>query len=96
MGKKSSEPENITEAALCRIMADVLKLGSVGAEDDFFELGGDSFLALEFMAKAENEGLTVPVSSIYEHPTARSLSEEITAGILSKENIMTICSSVRL
>ena len=88
MGKKSSEPENITEAALCRIMADVLKLGSVGAEDDFFELGGDSFLALEFMAKAENEGLTVPVSSIYEHPTARNLSEKISIDKESKKTMI--------
>ena len=74
--KRSSVPENETEADLCRIMADVLKLESVGAEDDFFELGGDSFLALEFIAKAENEGYVIPLSCIYDNPTARGLSEE--------------------
>ena len=44
-----------TEATLAEIWSEVLERGDLGPEDDFFELGGDSLLAIWLI----EEGLEV-------------------------------------
>lgn len=66
-------PVNETEKVLCGIMARVLGIPRVGTDDDFFELGGDSFSAMEFAAIAEESGLYFAPRSIYEYTTVKQL-----------------------
>ncbi|NEA09718.1 hypothetical protein G3I27_16255, partial [Streptomyces sp. SID10692] len=40
------EPEGEREDAVCAAMAEVLSLPRVGADDDFFALGGDSIVTV--------------------------------------------------
>ncbi len=49
LGKRSAyvEPENDAERALAAAFEQVLGCGVVGAEDDFFDLGGDSIKAMQ-------------------------------------------------
>ena len=52
-------PSNDTEAALCRAMETVLGLEKVGADDDFYEMGGDSLSSMELLTESGLHGLDV-------------------------------------
>ncbi|WP_241845396.1 non-ribosomal peptide synthetase [Streptomyces silvensis] len=71
--------EGPEEEALAAAFAGVLGLPSVGAEDDFFALGGDSILSLQLVARARAAGLRVTPREIFEHPTVRRLAALLTA-----------------
>ena len=58
-----------TEAALCRIWAEVLGLERVGVEDDFFELGGHSLLAIKVIERLRRDGLPTDVRALFANPT---------------------------
>jgi nonribosomal peptide synthetase DhbF len=81
------EPGTAAEGALCRLFADVLGLDTVGADDSFFDLGGDSLLAMQLMARIR-EVLQAPVAigALFRTPTpagiARSLEVAADGGAL--------------
>ena len=53
----------------------------VGPDDDFFDLGGDSFSALDLAARAAELGLQISPELIYERQTVRLLTPRVqTAG----------------
>lgn len=66
-----------TEATLCRILAEVLNLDRVRPEDGFFEVGGDSVLAVQVVARAREEGLVLGVRDLFDHQTAETLAAVI-------------------
>ena len=70
-------PENEIQKKLCRLVDEVLHIGQVGLDDDFFELGGDSLTALELVAKAENAGISLELQSIFNYPTVRQMEKHI-------------------
>lgn len=67
-------PENETEAAICDMMAEVLKCDKVGAADDFFEIGGTSLSASRLAMMAVNKGLSFVYQDIFKHATPRALA----------------------
>ncbi|RIV40384.1 amino acid adenylation domain-containing protein [Micromonospora radicis] len=69
-----------SEGRLARIWAELLDLPAVAADDDFFALGGDSILALEVFARAQQQFPAVPSPAvIYQHRTLRELAAAIDA-----------------
>ena len=50
-------PTNDIEEKLCSAMAKVLKLGQVGINDDFYEMGGDSLASIELIQECDLKGL---------------------------------------
>jgi mycobactin phenyloxazoline synthetase len=50
----AAPPRNDVEAALAEIVAEVLSVTSVGVQDDFFALGGDSVLATTVIARVRD------------------------------------------
>ncbi|PZR91140.1 MAG: hypothetical protein DLM67_16785 [Candidatus Nephthysia bennettiae] len=59
-------PQTATEQAVARIWADALGLTRVSVHDDFFELGGDSLLAIRVVAAIEKEfGRRLPLASFF-------------------------------
>ena len=59
-------------------VAQLLGLGSVGLDDDFFELGGDSLAAVELVVWAEQHvGRSVETSALFGHPTPRELAAHL-------------------
>ncbi len=63
-----------TEATLCRILAEVLELDVVRPQDGFFEVGGDSVLAVAVVARAREAGLVLGVRDLFDHQTAEELA----------------------
>lgn len=71
-----SAPRDATEAALCRIFADVLDLEDLGRDDNFFDLGGTSLLAIRVLEAARRERLgDVPAMALFRAPTPAQLAE---------------------
>ncbi|MEA5616271.1 amino acid adenylation domain-containing protein [Cronbergia sp. UHCC 0137] len=67
-------PRNVDEETLCDIVAEILGLEKVGIDDNFFEIGGDSILALQVIAKAKKAGFAVSARELYEFATVRHLA----------------------
>lgn len=64
-----------------RAWRDVLALGDVEPDDDFFLLGGHSLLVLEVVDAIEAEtGTAIPLGAFFEDPTPRSLASYLTEG----------------
>ena len=62
-------PRDPIEEILAKIWAEVLGLDSVGVNDDFFEMGGDSLLSIRILARANREGLKISPERFFAHPT---------------------------
>jgi amino acid adenylation domain-containing protein/non-ribosomal peptide synthase protein (TIGR01720 family) len=67
-------PRTPVEEMLANIWADVLRLERVGMHDNFFDLGGDSLLALQVINKASTTGLWFVPRQLFEHQTIAELA----------------------
>lgn len=64
------------EEKLARIWCDLLRLDEVSIHDNFFDLGGNSLLAIELRARVEQAfGRTLPLAALFEAPTIHDLVE---------------------
>ncbi|WP_131761032.1 amino acid adenylation domain-containing protein, partial [Actinomadura fibrosa] len=68
-------PSTPREAALCGVFAEVLGLERVGADDGFFELGGDSIISIQLAARARAAGLVITPRDVFTRRTVASLAE---------------------
>ncbi|MET7641787.1 amino acid adenylation domain-containing protein [Streptomyces sp. NPDC005438] len=71
----SRSAETAVERTLCAVLAEVLSLPEVGAEDGFFDLGGDSIQATQLVAQARTAGLVFTVRDVFTHQTAAGLAQ---------------------
>ncbi|WP_084337528.1 non-ribosomal peptide synthetase [Actinomadura oligospora] len=60
------EPRTELEAALCDLFAGVLGLERVGVEDGFFDLGGDSIMSMQLVARARRAGVVISAQDVFE------------------------------
>jgi mycobactin peptide synthetase MbtE len=72
-------PDSATERALAAILTDVLDLHEIGRYDDFFNLGGDSILAVRVAAQARDGGMTLTPRMVFEHPVLHELAAALDA-----------------
>ncbi|MBQ9599162.1 MAG: SDR family oxidoreductase, partial [Clostridia bacterium] len=79
---KIKEPATQLQKVLCDIFANVLSCEIVGADENFFELGGTSLTAAKVMMAAMVKELPVSYQDIFDSPTAEGLERVI----LEKEN----------
>ncbi len=68
------------QKALASLMEKVLSYSPVGLDDDFFDMGGDSLKAIEFLSKAHNEGIYFNLQAVFDNPTVGRLCEHIEKG----------------
>ncbi len=59
---------------LCDLYARALKVPSVGVDDDFFALGGDSIVAVQLLILARREGLELTPRDVFRHRTVAELA----------------------
>jgi len=75
---KSVAEKSVLDAVLAAYRQ-VLDDPSVSPDDDFFELGGDSFQAMDIMAALEEmTGKQISAGVIFTFPTATELARAIT------------------
>ncbi|MEN3584036.1 amino acid adenylation domain-containing protein [Streptomyces sp. ZYX-F-203] len=67
-------PTTSAETALATLFAEVLGLPSVGVHDSFFELGGDSIVAIQLVNRAREAGLGVTPRDVFRHRTVSALA----------------------
>ncbi|MGY5134317.1 amino acid adenylation domain-containing protein, partial [Streptomyces nigrescens] len=68
------EPATEAERALCDLFAEVLGLDRAGADDSFFELGGDSILSMQLASRARHAGLAFTSRDVFECRTPERLA----------------------
>ncbi|MFJ9690262.1 amino acid adenylation domain-containing protein [Streptomyces bacillaris] len=78
-------PATENERLVCAAVATVLRLDDVGVDQDFFQLGGDSILAISLLSALRDAGLYVTARQIFTHGTAGAL-----AAVASREDTATV------
>jgi putative pyridoxal-dependent aspartate 1-decarboxylase len=67
-------PRNATEASLCRMWEQILKLERVGIDDNFFASGGHSLLAMRLLSQIRQQlEIALPLRALFEQPTIGAL-----------------------
>jgi non-ribosomal peptide synthase protein (TIGR01720 family) len=67
-------PAGDEERALAEIWQTLLRTDRIGRDDHFFELGGDSIVALQLVSRAKRVGLSLQPRDVFEHPTLSALA----------------------
>jgi SagB-type dehydrogenase family enzyme len=78
-------PRTPVEEALAGICADVLDVDRVGVHDDFFQLGGNSILAMQLLAAVRDAfQIELPIRTLFENPTVDGLASTLTGDPASR------------
>ncbi|MES2740502.1 MAG: amino acid adenylation domain-containing protein [Pseudomonadota bacterium] len=67
-------PASATERTLCALLENLLKLERVGLGDNFFSLGGDSIVGLQFIAQARADGIAITPRQLFQQRTVGELA----------------------
>jgi amino acid adenylation domain-containing protein/non-ribosomal peptide synthase protein (TIGR01720 family) len=77
-GERYRAPADATEEILAGIFAQILGLERVGADDSFFDLGGDSILSMQVVARARAAGLVCRPRDVFVEQTVARLARVVT------------------
>lgn len=67
-------PRTRAERELAAVFAEVLGRDTVGIDESFFALGGDSIMSILLVSRARARGVTVTAQQVYEHRTVARLA----------------------
>lgn len=71
-------PRNETERLLCALWRDVLRLDAVGIHSRFLDLGGDSILAAQLVARLRRSlSPALTMADVWDTPTVAAMAERI-------------------
>lgn len=88
------EADTPAERLLQSIFAEILCLKSIGVDDNFFDLGGSSVLALKITAACRQHGFGMTPRTIFEHPTISQIASSVAySELVEQEEDETIFSS---
>ena len=72
---RENHPRSAIQALLVELFAQALGKPTIGIDDNFYELGGDSILAIRLVAHAGKAGIKIRIRDLVSHPSVRLLSE---------------------
>ncbi|MBJ6641535.1 amino acid adenylation domain-containing protein [Streptomyces sp. DHE7-1] len=73
-GTSARPPRTEAERTLAAIWCEVLGVAEVGADDNYFTLGGDSVLGIQIVSAARRAGLTLTPRHLFTHQTLAELA----------------------
>ncbi|MDB4979262.1 MAG: polyketide/non-ribosomal peptide synthetase, partial [Myxococcales bacterium] len=80
LGAELVAPRNDVERTLATMWREVLGLKEVGIHDDFFELGGQSLVAVRLFNKIRKKfGVDLPLSTLFDAPTIERCARVLAA-----------------
>lgn len=75
-----AKPRSRIDRTLVEIWEQTLGIGQVGIDDNFFDIGGHSLLAMRVFAAIEKRlGRRLPIALLFEAPTVRELSDHLSS-----------------
>ncbi|WP_395807785.1 amino acid adenylation domain-containing protein [Archangium minus] len=76
--KRETAFRSTLEMTLQRLWAEVLNQPDIQAGDDFFEIGGDSILAMRLLGRIEEEfGMPVPLATLFQYPSLKASTDAV-------------------
>ncbi len=94
--ERFTEPRNEIEATLAQIWSNVLGVDRVGVHDNFFDLGGDSILSIQIIARANQAGLGLTPRQLFQHQTVAELATVASASTTAVAEQGVVTGSVPL
>ncbi|RUS96566.1 hypothetical protein DSM106972_087530 [Dulcicalothrix desertica PCC 7102] len=89
-------PQNEVEKNLTKIWSEVLRLPHIGIEDNFFDLGGDSILCLQVIAKARSLGITFTPQDLFNYPQIIQLAPNVKKSVTTTLPLVPVGSEIPL
>lgn len=78
-------PVTATEKLVAALWAEILGIRQVGILDNFFDLGGNSLLAVRFVSLLENKhDIILPVTRLYQYPFIEKIASSIDGKVKPK------------
>ncbi|MFI3156897.1 MAG: amino acid adenylation domain-containing protein, partial [Methylococcaceae bacterium] len=79
-------PRSPMEELIAGIWSEILSVAAIGSQDNFFEQGGDSLLALQFISRfRERLALEIPLRTLFDLPTVTELAAHLESRLLTGE-----------
>jgi phthiocerol/phenolphthiocerol synthesis type-I polyketide synthase E len=77
LGVPFRAPDGAVAREIAAVWEEQFAVSPVGLDDDFFDLGGDSFAAIEIVTKLRRLDPDLPFEAIFENPTVAGLADRI-------------------
>ncbi|MCU7496664.1 MAG: amino acid adenylation domain-containing protein [Ignavibacteria bacterium] len=77
-------PKSVKEKILLEVWKEVLGVEKISLNDNFFEIGGDSILAIQVVARAREKGIKIQPLNLFQHQTIPELALQVSDS--SEEN----------
>jgi non-ribosomal peptide synthase protein (TIGR01720 family) len=72
-------PRNQPEQVLAKIWSEIIGVDEVGVRDNFFDLGGDSIMAIQIVSRANRQGYRLAPGQLFDHQTVEELARAVDA-----------------
>ncbi|MEB3282827.1 MAG: amino acid adenylation domain-containing protein [Lyngbya sp.] len=84
-------PQTAIEMKLAEIWSEIIQVERIGIHDNFFEIGGDSILAIQIISKASKVGIQLTPKQIFQYQTIAELAAIATVekAINSEQGLIT-------
>jgi amino acid adenylation domain-containing protein/non-ribosomal peptide synthase protein (TIGR01720 family) len=70
-------PSNDKEMLICKILAELFKVEQISIYDNFFALGGDSILSIQFISRLQSNGWLLTTKQLFKSQTVIELAKII-------------------
>ncbi|HET8796893.1 MAG TPA: phosphopantetheine-binding protein, partial [Thermoanaerobaculia bacterium] len=83
--REARAPRTEVERELARVFAHVLRVDSIGIDDDFFDLGGHSLSATQVISRVRDLfDVDLPVLRLFELPTVEQLVPAVALALIER------------
>jgi amino acid adenylation domain-containing protein/thioester reductase-like protein len=80
-------PKTRLEHEICAIFSSILNIETVGAEDNFFEIGGTSLIASKLIIELLKQGYTVRYDDIFRNKTPKAIAKVLSGESDSEDEL---------